>query len=85
MGFSDRLWARCSVSKPNNSRVVMNDDDPSYSQARAVAAMMGYATISLIQRHLLLGYRQATLLVARLIAEGIVEARPDQKGRRKVR
>ena len=55
-----------------------------YAEARTLVAQMGYATISLIQRHLVIGYRQATLLLVRLMVEGVVELRPDHMGKRKV-
>jgi DNA segregation ATPase FtsK/SpoIIIE-like protein len=63
----------------------MDDADLYYSQARTLVEKTGYATISLIQRHLLLGYRQASLLVARLIVEGVVEPLPDHSSQRKTR
>ena len=55
-----------------------------YEAAQALVTQMGYATISLIQRHLVLGYRQATLLLVRLMVEGVVEPRPDHMGKRKL-
>jgi len=62
-----------------------NDDvsDALYDKARTLVIMEGYATVALIQRHLLLGYNGGLRIVARLEADGVVSA-PDHTGRRRL-
>jgi len=55
--------------------------DDLYERARALVLREGYATVSLIQRNLELGFGAGSAIVARLEAEGVVGS-PDLAGRR---
>lgn len=54
-----------------------------YEQAKALVLFNGYATVSLVQRHLLLGYAKAAAIVSDLEANGVV-GRADRTGRREI-
>lgn len=58
-------------------------DDTIYPQAVAIVKSAGRASISLVQRHLQIGYNRAARLVERMETEGIVSAM-DGKGSREV-
>ena len=55
--------------------------DDLYERARALVFREGYATVSLIQRHLELGFGAGKQIVARLAAEGVID-KPDHTSRR---
>lgn len=58
-------------------------DDPLYPQAVAIVKSSGRASISAVQRHLMIGYNRAAHLVERMEADGIV-SKEDGKGAREV-
>jgi recombination associated protein RdgC len=57
--------------------------DPLVAQARSIVLAQGRASISLVQRHLRIGYNRAARLLEALEAQGVVSAM-DTKGNREV-
>jgi len=86
-GADDGIWA-ISVSRmperkdhappdsagPTDSDLLagLEGDDPMYEQAKQVVVGQQRASISLIQRHLRIGYNRAARLLEALEAEGVV-------------
>ena len=59
------------------------DSDPLYEQARQIVISNGRASISLVQRHLRIGYNRAARLVEQMERFGVVSPM-DSSGSRKV-
>lgn len=62
---------------------VGDEDDPLYEQARQIVIDNGRASISLVQRHLRIGYNRAARLVEQMECFGVVSPM-DSSGSRKV-
>lgn len=60
-----------------------NDTDPDYDAAVAIVRETGRASISTVQRHMMIGYNRAARLVEAMEKNGVVSA-PDQSGVRQV-
>lgn len=61
----------------------LNGDDPLLEQAKALVIKERKASVSMIQRHLRIGYNRATRLIEAMESEGVVSA-PDSEGNRTV-
>lgn len=79
-GFAERVQQPEAQAKPAEHA---GDDDPMYQQAVDVVLKYRKASISLVQRHLFIGYNRAARLIEAMEAQGVV-SRMDSTGHRTV-
>lgn len=60
------------------------EPDPLYLEAKEIAREIGYASVSVIQRKMRIGFTRAARLIDMMVDEGFCEKEPGVTGRRNI-
>lgn len=84
--LTESLDGLAPVEKPEETPAQddTGDDDPAYEQARAIVIGEQKASISLVQRHLRIGYNRAASLLEEMEKRGVVSTMNNTSGMRTV-